>query len=522
MGADGAVLQLVTRCESADDFVERFARFTTDSDLVVPALAHASVGTTGRFIIRLKDQSVIMAGRCEVSEVMPMAGAPGAAPRPGRALMRLRLVEMDAQSSGIHLRLTERRAASDKPPSPPPPAPPVRPLAIVRTPPPAPRAAVPAPPPPAAPPPAAPPTNVTAVARPQPVRRNAPALTLIGVAVPHKPAATAAAIVAAATASSPLAIETTDVAPLPRPEARVPGAAFTLPANPLSDLDGADLASFVEFTLLETEGVDSAAIISSEAVPGIVLPAAQSTPHRVIVAPPAPAPAARPSNRIERARRIARRAGPYAACAVVGLLVGLLVRSGNSPAPVVAAPRPVAPSEIASPEVVPPPAAQPAPARRDCEARVTTRPAGAKVRWGDVELGATPIERAPIPCGSALVAISHERYSDVTRTVTAERGQGALITERLSRPPAKLLVTSSPPNAVIKLNKRKIGEAPRRIGALRYERVRVAASLPGYQPWTKTLYLREAETKVDITLAPIAKPPARRAPTGPAASTRAR
>jgi len=505
VGADGAVLQLVTRCESADDFVERFARFTTESDVVVPALAHATVGTTGRFIIRLKDQSVIMAGRCEVSEVMPLASAPGAPAKSARALMRMRLVEMDAHSTGIHMRLMERRASSDKPPPEPPapsPSPPVRPLAIVRTPPPAPRA--PAPPPP---PPVATPTNVTAVVRPQPVLRNPPALTLIGVAVPHRAAATTAV----AAASPPLTIDTTDVSPLPRTEARVPGAAFTLPANPLSDLDAVDLASFVEFTLLETEGVDSAAIISSEAAgaPDVVLPFAAPMPTQVPASPHAPVRALHPTDGMERARRIARRAGPYAACVVVGLSVGLLLQSGKAAAPVVAAPAQVSPPEMAAPSIAPPAVAS---VGRECEANVTTRPAGAAVRWGDITLGLSPIAHAPIPCGSATVAITHERYADTTRTITAERGQGAMVSERLSRPPARLLVTSTPPNAVIKLNKRRVGEAPRRIGALRFEHVRVAASLPGYQPWAKTLYLREAETKLDITLTPVAKPPARRGP----------
>src|SRR5262245_24813253 len=88
VGADGAVMQLVTRCASADEFIERFARFTSETDVVVPALPDVKVGTAGRFVIRLNDQSEIMAGRCEVTEVKPLATAPGA---PARALMRLRL-----------------------------------------------------------------------------------------------------------------------------------------------------------------------------------------------------------------------------------------------------------------------------------------------------------------------------------------------------------------------------------------------------------------------------------------------
>ena len=115
------------------------------------------------------------------------------------------------------------------------------------------------------------------------------------------------------------------------------------------------------------------------------------------------------------------------------------------------------------------------------------------------------------------MTVGHERYAEVTRTVTAEPGQSAIISERLYRPPAKLLVISSPPRALIKLNRRAFGPAPRRIGTLRFEHVRVEASLPGYQRWAKTLYLKEAETKVEVTLspAPQAERAARRRLTGP-------
>ena len=111
VGADGAVIQLATKCASADEFVERFARFATQTDVVVPAVPNAGVGTAGRFTIRLKDQAVIMSGRCEVSEVTSVAGPPGG---PARSLMRLRLLDMDARSRGIHLRLLERGAAAAK------------------------------------------------------------------------------------------------------------------------------------------------------------------------------------------------------------------------------------------------------------------------------------------------------------------------------------------------------------------------------------------------------------------------
>src|SRR4029077_16168982 len=99
-GVEGAVIQLVTRGASGQEFIERFARFTSETDVVVPALPHVSVGTAGSFAICLKARSVMVQGRCAVTEFRPAAGAPGAVTTPASvpALMRLRLREMDAHS----------------------------------------------------------------------------------------------------------------------------------------------------------------------------------------------------------------------------------------------------------------------------------------------------------------------------------------------------------------------------------------------------------------------------------------
>ena len=61
------------------------------------------------------------------------------------------------------------------------------------------------------------------------------------------------------------------------------------------------------------------------------------------------------------------------------------------------------------------------------------------------------------------------------------------------------------------------GGVPRKINTLRYEHLRLEASLPGYRPWKKTVYLKEAEANIDVTLVPIAKPSPRRA--APAANS---
>jgi hypothetical protein len=431
----------VTRCSSVEEFIERFARFATETDIVVPALPHVTVGCERHFVIGLKDGTVVMKGRCEVTEVLPWGGAPGGAPTSsGPALMRLHLREMDAHSCGIHLRLMERHAAS------------------------------------------------SAAAEPQPDAQVAP----VAVPTPSTVSDVSEVTVVSDTASAPHADnETTAVSPLPRPEARVPGAALTLPANPLSDLDAADLASFIEHTLLESGA------------------RADQTQTRIA----APAPAARAGNRIARARRIARRAAPYASCVIVGVLVGFVARPGAKPAPPV-----VVAAVVAAPATVPP-ATPPAPedeppifAPRDCIARVTTKPAGAEVSWGDIALGASPIERAAVPCGTATVTFRRERYAEATRTITTERGRSAVVAQRLQRPAAKVVVTSSPPNAFIKLNKRRLGRAPRDISAQQFERVRIEASLPGYQPWRKTVYLEEVESKIDVRLVRRTEANASRAP----------
>jgi len=81
------------------------------------------------------------------------------------------------------------------------------------------------------------------------------------------------------------------------------------------------------------------------------------------------------------------------------------------------------------------------------------------------------------------------------------------------------MVTSSPPGALIRLNKHRIGPTPREIDTPRFERVRIEASLPGYRRWRKTLYVKEAESEVDVRLVRAPAPIARRAPAPSTAPT---
>jgi hypothetical protein len=112
------------------------------------------------------------------------------------------------------------------------------------------------------------------------------------------------------------------------------------------------------------------------------------------------------------------------------------------------------------------------------------------------------------------MTLRRARYHSVTREVTAAPGAPAEVTERLRRAPATLLVTSSPPQAVITINNEPLGPT-RKLDTWRSERLNVQASLPGYAPWSRTVYIKRKVTKLNVQLSPVAKSDPR--PTRPGA-----
>src|SRR6476646_7101345 len=117
----GQVIQVATRCTTLDEFVERFAAFAWEASLVLPAASALPVGTQGRFIILLKDQSVAMRGRCRVTEAKPTP-VNSRNPAVKRVMMRVALLEMDEASRAVHKRLIALRSAPVPLPVPPEPS----------------------------------------------------------------------------------------------------------------------------------------------------------------------------------------------------------------------------------------------------------------------------------------------------------------------------------------------------------------------------------------------------------------
>jgi len=322
---------------------------------------------------------------------------------------------------------------------------------------------------------------------------------------------------------------------------QVPPAAFTLPANPLSELGAADLASFIELTLFEADG-------DPDAEPEPPAPDDGKTPHVLLneAAPkPAPPPVAveaplaaglaaevGPAPAPAGIRHHLTQAVPYAVCTVIGVLAGAFLRSAPAPAarpapaPVavavapapVAAPAAPAPAPAVAPEpapaVAPEPEARPAPraapaGERACALSVTTDPPDAIVSFGGRSLGHAPLGGVEVPCGPATLLLRHERYKDLSRAVTADPSRALVVTEKLRRPNGTLMFASTPPRAVFTVNGIEIGPAPRKMGTWRFETVHVEATLPGYLPWKKTFYFKDETMKLEARLVsakPAAKP----------------
>ena len=396
--------------------------------------------------------------------------------------------------------------------------------------------------------------------------------------------------------------ETITAVAAPSQEARVPGASFTLPANPLSELGPEDLASFIDCTLFEADAAEAEAAVVDDAGPTAEIdPLAPARPFVIpgpsaeeLLAPAPPLAAAKTGSASagkERALRLARRYGIPAGFAVGALLIGLAIprpghvrRPAAPPAPAPAARAAEAPAAQPAPEIRPaqsapvipaaPPAAEavaakpaarpaaplkadeqaaekakdeapkakavakaeakaakaeakaeeqaetketaevekPAPVAKaapaaaaragggSCVVRVVSEPSDARVTWGDKLIGVTPIDAARVPCGTASVTFHRDRYQPVTRDLVANADETTAVSQKLHRPAATLVVGSSPPHAEITVNGQSQGFTPKRISVSRFESVTIRVALTGYAPWKKTVYVREAETRLGTTL----------------------
>jgi hypothetical protein len=216
-----------------------------------------------------------------------------------------------------------------------------------------------------------------------------------------------------------------------------------LPANPFGDLSASDLGSFIECTLYETSADADVEDIDQ------LIPIHVDLPVRAVTA-----------RRSSARRGLTPQIAVCAACAVVGL-AGALVARGR--------------------------------------VAVGERPAVAEAAvWGPSMAVAASRAPSPPPPPTAPVVepIGPELPADAPPPQPA-RGSPPRLR------PAILIIGSSPPGAAIVVNGEARGATPVRLEVPRFEEVEIEATLAGYLPWKKTVYVRQAETRVGTSLTPV-------------------
>ncbi|HVK74845.1 MAG TPA: hypothetical protein VM734_16060, partial [Kofleriaceae bacterium] len=111
------VLRVATRCSSLEQFVETFSRSYDQRTLFIASMTTRPPGSQGPFVMLLADGTRALRGTCEVIEAWTTPSGPFR--RPG---VRIKLLQLDADSEEVVVRL--RRARRATMPAPPPVMPP--------------------------------------------------------------------------------------------------------------------------------------------------------------------------------------------------------------------------------------------------------------------------------------------------------------------------------------------------------------------------------------------------------------
>jgi hypothetical protein len=98
-------LRITTKCQTIDDLIALFARYTDETSLFVAMKTPWPVAERQAFQLRLVDGSIVMQGDAEIVESTPLAEG---VVRPG---MRIRLHQLDDPGKILHAKLLAARAA---------------------------------------------------------------------------------------------------------------------------------------------------------------------------------------------------------------------------------------------------------------------------------------------------------------------------------------------------------------------------------------------------------------------------
>jgi hypothetical protein len=325
----------------------------------------------------------------------------------------------------------------------------------------------------------------------------------------------------------------------PRPEPADSGLFVEGSNNPLAGLATNMISLFADCNLEEqkddiSESYDDVPVFHQPASGAALLVAPpappldldlEPDPEPEVVAPP-PGPSAAEPMEVDELIAPARARPRVLLVALLSMLAGAVVwfgvdrlRSSPRTRPVMAIVAPAPPAAVAPPPVAaapPDPSPSPAPQVDDdafdeppsppesCSVRVSSRPSGAVVWWGERRMGATPTARIKVSCGAELVLV-RPRF-EPGRVQVPERPEdphAPPLVAMLERPAAELDLSSEPPGAEVWLGGRMVGRTPTALTVRRFVRFSVSLRAPGFAPWRQRLLLRVPSEARRAVLAPL-------------------
>jgi hypothetical protein len=460
------LVNLATSCTTEDQFVAQFRPFVNASTVFIPSKIPLALGQSVHFSITLKNGAPMLQGRGVVVEVKD-AGGPGN--RPG---LRVRIGEVSDESKRIRAALAGDLKRGAKPPPTPPPQP-VDPNGATRL-------------------------FSQGVQASVPADGGGPKVAFEGwTENPFKGVSTESVVfylecnlAAKSSGTAPAPVEAVTTAPWPEAGADddppsidawpdPPSQPYRIPARrpllrKLAPMAGSSLVTLVICWLAW-----------GRAATPVVAPARVASAHAPAKAAPAKPQPAKPQPAKPQA------AAPHEPMGLPALVV-------LAPPPATSAPKPAA----APPEAAPP-------AAGPCKASIDSHPAGATVALGGRVLGVTPLAAVEVPCQESALVLTRPRYNPGRATLAPTPGTQATVSVRLARPPASLLLTSTPANAVFKVNRASLGRSPQEAPVMRFESAHIEATLAGYRPWQQTVYLSTQKMTIHAVLVPLRSPPAK-------------
>jgi hypothetical protein len=312
----------------------------------------------------------------------------------------------------------------------------------------------------------------------------------------------------------------------PPAEERAPSSDIILPANPLSEISDRSLEAMIEVVIYEDDLPPR-----DESFDNLL------TPRPMTIPPPLASPPLEGASNGASALDLGgltertapaspwqappkKRRGLGIALSLIAIALGFgsgylvfgtdLLRKEAAP-PAAAPPPATAPTatEPAAPPDSPEPTA-PGQSAAACTASIDTAPETARVLLDGDEVGVGSVEDVKVPCDREFtLKVEHAGYKSFERRFTAATGVPLRIDAALTRQEivvvkkSRLRVVSEPAGAILTVDGKVVGRGTASATLDTGATVLVTATLKGYKPWSKKVYVKKKTQTVSAKLEAI-------------------